>query len=129
MCECGCSTFNAVEGYEIGPYFIAFDIYFGCRDCATGLGIDIRVFTLAQASEMGLKVSKTFEPGEYPTEKFIPLFTPNNLLEAFKTSHEFVDDLSEGETVYGSLEYALVNDGLEIIRQAHKLCKKETEES
>jgi hypothetical protein len=123
MCECLCSNVRGEQILTVGSATVAIDPYFGCKECADLIGIDVRIFNAkGRADFLDGNKGEIVTPHEYghpgATSYCNEMFSIDDLASAFA---EMVD--AEVISMYEPRE--LIREfGLEMIQRGARLCAK-----
>ena len=115
MGECGCGELSPREVVSIGGDVLAIEIYPGCRDCHTPLGLTLYFFTPEGAEEFMLTPTRALVADRYGLESgwlAFPILDPQKLVQAAREmgNEDDADDLDW-----------LEDDPLRLVQDAYRL--------
>ena len=125
MGACGCGDFYADKVYKLpSGTWVAIQLYPGCRDCDTPLGVMVHVFNAKGAKDWRLADGEVehVTPDEYGALLGgLPMLTPDDLLTAVK---EIGYEVGEGKDQYATLAEYIEDQGRELLRSAFFACRQ-----
>ncbi|MDQ3804292.1 MAG: hypothetical protein M3416_10725 [Acidobacteriota bacterium] len=125
MGACGCGELSVYEGYTVGPYVLAVEVYRGCSYCDTGLMVALHLFTPEEAETYDVEIKSEFKPDKYGhAEIAFPMVGQADLVKAA----EGLEAKEEGGSLvprYDSLADILRDYGLKLLQAGLRYRLKE----
>jgi hypothetical protein len=122
MCQCGCADTWIDKAFKIpSGVVVAYDVYYGCRECFAGPGLTIYVYPNAKSEWIRDVKIEPYIPDEYGGESGhgipVSFFEVQDLVKAA----ESIGGTKLEEDGYDSVTAWLEDYGLEMMQDAMRL--------